>query len=121
MPSAHTSGSRRQADTVADAKCEIDPDTFRWLETHPGMNMLLGQSASVDTHVDCVDTTGQSSSVDTQVDCVDTTDCFSQNMLLGQSASVDTQVDCVDTTVTNLCKPENIKCKPLTQYIIIKM
>ncbi|MQL95877.1 hypothetical protein Taro_028550, partial [Colocasia esculenta] len=32
-----------------------------------------------------------SSSVDTQVDCVDTTGCFSHNMLQGQSASVDTQ------------------------------
>ncbi|MQM20597.1 hypothetical protein Taro_053621 [Colocasia esculenta] len=64
---------------------------------------FLGVSSSVDTQVDCVDTTvlnysdcflGQSSSVDTQVDCVDTTGCFSQNMLLGQSTSVDTQIMC---------------------------
>ncbi|MQM21354.1 hypothetical protein Taro_054393, partial [Colocasia esculenta] len=58
--------------------------------------------------------------VDTQADCVDTTgfncsDCFlgQSSSVDTQSASVETQVDCVNTTVTNLCKPESIKCKPL--------
>ncbi|MQL86672.1 hypothetical protein Taro_019204 [Colocasia esculenta] len=34
-PSAHTSGARRRADNVAEARCETSPGTFRWLRKHP--------------------------------------------------------------------------------------
>ncbi|MQL85992.1 hypothetical protein Taro_018529 [Colocasia esculenta] len=34
-PSAHTSGARRRADNVAEARCETSPGTFKWLRKHP--------------------------------------------------------------------------------------
>ncbi|MQL74655.1 hypothetical protein Taro_007002 [Colocasia esculenta] len=37
VPSAHTSGSCRQEDNVAEARCETEPYNFRWLETHLGL------------------------------------------------------------------------------------
>ncbi|MQL81924.1 hypothetical protein Taro_014394 [Colocasia esculenta] len=63
-------------------------------------NRLLGKRTSVDTQVDCVDTTGRLCRHTGRL-------CrhhwlLLQNRLLGHSSGVDTQVDCVDTTVTKV-------------------
>ncbi|MQL90965.1 hypothetical protein Taro_023567 [Colocasia esculenta] len=97
--------------------------THRWTVSTPlvaSLRTCFWDRQPVSTHRWTV-STPLTKCVDTQPDYVDTTGFNCSDCFLGQSSSVDTQVDCVDTTMTNLCKPENIKCKPLIKDIIIKM
>ncbi|MQM03552.1 hypothetical protein Taro_036337 [Colocasia esculenta] len=37
-PSSHTSGSCRQADIIADTRCETDDETFQWMKNYPNLD-----------------------------------------------------------------------------------
>ncbi|MQM06761.1 hypothetical protein Taro_039589 [Colocasia esculenta] len=50
-PSSHTSGCRRLADNVADARCEIESETFKWIRNHLGLVLLEHSTVYANKHL----------------------------------------------------------------------